>query len=210
MALNFQIPKANIKTLQKAFFLPDAPISNPLDKVDYPDGYSLYGTPIYGSMFIERPNTTTKEYNEETKKYETTANIYASNKFIGDSQGLYFAGCVISVNGNNNIVKTDIVGLNGTVKEYINSGDLDITIRGFFQTMLPDGTPHRTTRILQSYCNAPDSLKVTNTFLNDIFSIDNIVIESYNIWQQEGVRNTQFFQINAVSDNNINIKEVSK
>ena len=42
-------------------------------------------------------------------------------------------------------------------------------------------------------------------FLGDIFSIDTIVVESFNFPQQEGFQNTQLFEFSAVSDNPIEL-----
>ena len=46
--------------------------------------------------------------------------------------GVKIACCIVEANGSKNIVKTAIQGLNtrGTVKEYINHGDINISIKG--------------------------------------------------------------------------------
>jgi hypothetical protein len=43
-------------------------------------------------------------------------------------------------------------------------------------------------------------LKVTSRFLNDILGITEIVVESCQLSQQQGMRNVQYFQWSAVSN----------
>lgn len=223
MALNFQIPKndkkQNLKTLQDGFgiplkaslvpSIPNIPLGN------FPEGITRFGTYYYDSLFIEAPGYEIASYNETDGTYTTVLNnVVFSPDFIttadGVVSGVLIKGCIVDVGATNNIVKTEIAGQNGTVKEYINQGDYTITIRGFFDTFLPDLHPQQRTSLLNYYCSAPVSLSIVNDFLNTIFKIDKIVVEYYNIFQQEGVRNVQYFQINAISDTDFVIKEESK
>jgi hypothetical protein len=223
MALNFQIPKndkkQNLKTLQDGFgiplkaslvpSIPNIPLGN------FPEGITRFGTYYYDSLFIQAPSYEIASYNETDGTYTIVLNnVVFSPDFIttadGVVSGVLIKGCIVDVGATNNIVKTEIAGQNGTVKEYINQGDYTITIRGFFDTFLPDLHPQQRTSLLNYYCSAPVSLSIVNDFLNTIFKIDKIVVEYYNIFQQEGVRNVQYFQINAISDTDFVIKEESK
>lgn len=228
MALNFQIPKnkknQDLKTLQSGFgiplkaslvpTIPNFPLGN------FPEGITTFGTYYYDSLFIEAPSYEISTYSDKTGEFTVTqnANILSPDTIGGFDEdgkptivsGVLIKGCVVDVMATNNIVKTEIAGQNGTVKEYISQGDYSVTIRGFFSTVLPDLYPQQRTNLLNYYCSAPVSLSIVNDFLNSIFKINKIAIESYNIFQQEGVRNVQYFQINAISDSNFVIKEESK
>jgi len=116
---------------------------------------------------------------------------------------------MVEVNQNRNIVTTNIAGLDGSVKEFINNGDYNITIRGFFSSDDADVYPAVDVRTLSAYLKAPVSLKITNLFLNDYFGITDIVPVSYSFHQQEGVRNVQYFTIECLSDIAFEIKETS-
>jgi hypothetical protein len=59
--------------------------------------------------------------------------------------------------------------------------------------------PQADVQKLHNICLAPQSINVTSSFLK-MFNIEDIVIKSYNIDQQEGMRNCQPFTINCVSD----------
>jgi hypothetical protein len=230
MSLQFIIPtpaqKQNVRTLSKGFGLPLVQraliAANKFNiKTDTPDGTSLYGTPMYGTLFIQRPEYTTFEYNDFTNEYVETPNSLASNKSFGTlnvapgintegAQGLFLNGVIIDATVNKTIVKTEVIDLKGTVKEYMGESDLTITIRGFVASQNPDEYPDDDARLIKSYSSAPVSLKVTSDFLNNILGVSQIVIESCQMSQQQGLRNVQYFQLNCVSDIDYTISKTAK
>jgi hypothetical protein len=230
MSLQFIIPtpaqKQNVRTLSKGFGLPLVQraliaANNFNIKTDTPDGTSLYGTPMYGTLFIQRPEYTTFEYNDFTNEYVETPNTLASNKSFGTlnvapgintegAQGLFLNGVIIDATVNKTIVKTEVIDLKGTVKEYLGESDLTITIRGYVASQNPDEYPDDDARLIKSYSSAPVSLKVTSDFLNNILGVSQIVIESCQMSQQQGLRNVQYFQLNCVSDIDYTISKTTK
>lgn len=114
---------------------------------------------------------------------------------------------IIEVAQTKNIRKTSIQGRTGTVKEYISDDDYIISIRGVIGH-LSKVYPESDVKKIREICKAQRSLEVTSKFLNDIFDIKDIVIESYNIPQVEGVRNQQPFSITASSDVPIDLEEL--
>jgi len=230
MSLQFIIPtpaqKQNVRTLSKGFGLPLVQraliaANNFNIKTDKPDGKSLYGTPMYGTLFIQRPEYTTFEYNDFTNEYVETPNPLASNKSFGTlnvapgintegAQGLFLNGVIIDATVNKTIVKTEVIDLKNTVKEYMGESDLTITIRGYVATQNPDEYPDDDARLIKSYSSAPVSLKVTSDFLNNILGVSQIVIESCQMSQQQGLRNVQYFQLNCVSDIDYTISKTTK
>ena len=219
MSLQFNIPspaqKVNVRTLSKGFGLPLVQraivAGNNLNiKTDTPDATSLLGTPIYGTLFIEMPEYTTFDFNDFTNEYVETSNFLASNKVNGETQGLFLNGVIIDATVNKTIVKTDVIDLKGTVKEYIGESDLTITIRGYVASQNPNEYPDDDARLIKSYSSAPVSLKVTNDFLNNILGVTQIVVESCQLSQQQGLRNVQYFQLSCVSDIDYTITKTTK
>jgi len=88
--------------------------------------------------------------------------------------------------------------------------DLTITIRGYVASQNPDEYPDDDARLIISYSSAPVSLKVTSDFLNNILGVSQIVIESCQMSQQQGLRNVQYFQLNCVSDIDYTISKTTK
>lgn len=174
---------------------------------DNEDGRSWMGTPLFSTLFIERPETSEYIYNEETKEYSQAPIVLASNKTIGDKQGCYIEGCLMDVNEINNVISTQIDGLNGSVDEFISNGDSLITIRGFFASKDVNTLPLTDTEILRSYCRVGTSLSVVNSYLNNLFGIGQIVVLGVNYFQQQGMRNVQYFEISAKSSITFTIEE---
>lgn len=220
MSIQFNIPqplaKVNTRTLSKGFGLPlvqrAITEANKFNIItDKPDATSLLGTPIYGTLFIERPEYTTFEFNEFTNEYVEVQNTLASNTpASAGAQGLYLAGVIIDATVNKTIVKTEIIDYKGTVKEYIGESDMSITIRGYVATQNPDEYPDDDARLIKSYASAPVPLKVVNTFLNDILGVNQMVVESCQLSQQQGMRNVQYFQWTCVSDIDFTIQKATK
>lgn len=212
MSLQFYIPqpaaKANLRTLSKGFGLPliQRAIVGVVEAEpkDEPDGKSkLLGTPVYGRVFIAKKSYDVSEFNPDTLQY-VTKTIDLEENVEG---GLQLDNCIIEVTQEKNIIKTEVIDFPGTVKEYISDSDYKIVIRGFVATKHPDLYPSTSTSLLQSYLQAPIPLSIANYFLNDIFKINDIVVESYTLNQQQGMRNIQYFQINCVSDVSFTIYE---
>lgn len=198
--------KVTVNILAKGFGLPlvKQALLN-VDRVtpeDKPEYISAYGTAIYDTIWIQKPEPKTYVFSPVTKTYQQAPSIYGSNFELNGKEGFKIDGCIIDVTQNRNIVTTEIMGQNGSVKEFINNGDASITIRGYVATNTPDLYPESDVRVLSSYCNAECALPVVSRYLNSIFQIDNIVITGSHFFQQEGMRNIQYFEINALSDVN--------
>lgn len=217
MSLQFIIPtpaqKNNIKTLSKGFGLPlvqraviAAKVAlEPSDTADT----SIFGTPMYDTLFITRPEYDTFEFNDYTNKYVSTPNVLASNVDYGGDigQGLFIDGVIIDLTQKNSIIETEVVDFKAPINEYIGGGGHLITIRGFVATKHPNLYPATDVRILNSYAKAPVPLKITSVFLNDILGINEIVVKESNLFQQQGLRNVQYFQWSCVSDFSYMIKK---
>lgn len=118
---------------------------------------------------------------------------------------------IIEVTQAKNIVKTKIQGRDVSVKEHVSDDDYIINIRGIIQSADKNEQnkyPLELSQNLITICKAKRSLVVTSTFLNEVFEIEDIVIERYNIPQIEGVRNQQAFSITASSDVPVDLEEL--
>jgi hypothetical protein len=105
-----------------------------------------------------------------------------------------------SVTKNIKIVKSDIAGRNGTVKQYINTGDYDVTIKGIFTTGVSDKYPESAMLHLNKITNASVAIKVASNFLH-MFGITYLVFERCDFEQMEDAgRDEQKFTLQCVSD----------
>lgn len=96
------------------------------------------------------------------------------------------------------IVKTQVNGRNGTVKEFIAKDDHQVTINGII--VGPNGQfPVNQIIALRRIADAPVPIPVTSRYLNTL-GVFNIVIEDFNAPQEAGGLSRLNFSIQAVSD----------
>lgn len=162
----------------------DNPFSGKIDQTDNRDR-SLYksalGTPVIIDVAFKSVSYTD----------------FLANKIITtDAIKLQTVLCTIS--RPTSIVKTQIQGKAGSVKEYISKDDYAITINGIIPG-LNGQYPQSEVTSLHGMLEAPVSIPVVSRFLNGL-GIFNIVVEDYSMPQTAGGISKQEFTINAVSD----------
>lgn len=146
-----------------------------------------FGTPIYGSITIgardngQNPIT----WVDNSGKTQTMPELTV-------------ASAIINCTSAKSIVKTNIQGRDGSIKEYIGMDDVDITIDcvvnfGINQARLD------IMRQLNLLYSAPVAVPITNYYLNTL-GVDFIVIENIQWNQKPGEYSTLYFTINACSD----------
>jgi hypothetical protein len=102
------------------------------------------------------------------------------------------------------IVKTQIQGRSGTVKEYISKDDYVITINGIISGQ--NGQyPETEALALQRIADAPVAIPVVSRFLNAL-EIFNIVVEDYSMPQTAGGISKQDFTLNCISDDPLELQ----
>jgi len=109
-----------------------------------------------------------------------------------------FQAILCSVVFPRNIVKTEIQGRNGTVKEYIGEGDAQLSFRGII-TGLNGQYPSGEVAQLRTLSLAPVPVPVISEFLNNL-DIYTVVFEDRSFEQEEGGYSYQTFSLNAISD----------
>jgi len=105
-----------------------------------------------------------------------------------------------TVTKNIKVVATEIAGRNGSVKQYINTGDYDVVIRGIFTTGVSDKYPTSAMKDLQKITDASSEVKVASTFLQ-LFGINYLVFTKCEFDQadDEG-RDIQKFTLTCISE----------
>ncbi len=162
-------------------------------------------------------------YNENIKDNYFGAPIYDYLSFKGgeytdlEGRNITYGGGIgkefiitpvlLEVSQNKRIVKTEIQGRDGSDKEFISNGDLMFTARGNIVSETNE-YPAYEIMILEQILSANTSIEIKCDFMFQFLhrSYD-IVIESFNIPQQRGMRNSQPFEIVMSSDNIIELTE---
>lgn len=142
---------------------------------------STLGTPVVTDLTLSFPQYTD----------------VSQNKVIsGASVKLLTILCTVSQ--AKKIVKTDIDGRDGSIKEYIGMDDYAVTINGII-TGYNGQRPVEQVLALKKVLDAPVPLVVVSNYLNDL-GIYNLVVESYDFNQEAGGWSKQDFSITAISD----------
>lgn len=159
----------------------------PGGSVDHFDYTGMLGLPVFDSVLLESPS------------YKDNAgNSVKSVTLILDI-------ALIDVISMRHIVTTDIVGRNGSVKEYISDGDADITIKGVLVSDVATVAPYNLIKDFNAIATCPETIKVESNFLS-YFKISSLVVTKLTVKQKEGSRNIVEYELKCISDTPFELK----
>ena len=150
---------------------------------------SAFGLPVLGSITFDGGSY---------KMYDKTSGRV--NDVIYGRYTLPYS-CIVDFSRESNIITTNVMGNTGTVKELYGLGDWDINIRGIAVNGI-DGVKNSAReqiKHLTAWADLNDAIGVTGDLFADK-DIQRIVIKSINIQPLEGKYNVIPFQIEAISD----------
>ena len=126
---------------------------------------------------------------------------------LEDGTELSIPDAVVAMTRTKQIVTTQVVGMSGTVKEYISDGDFDINIavgiQGVEDGKVANVYPEEGLRELRKFLEVDKPISVQSAFF-DIFEINRLVVKSYSLTQGTE-SNYQELTISALSDNEYNV-----
>ena len=154
---------------------------------DRPDGYSALGLPIYGRIVLGNND-------------EGFSNTYLDAQGVSQTYNTVVIDCaLITVDYNQQVVRTNIQGRKGSIKEYISSGDNDVTITGIFAS-LADQAPYTFIDSMNRIFNASVAIPVTNQYLNKLGINYLVTMPGCQLPQVAGGYALQNFTIKAITD----------
>jgi len=121
----------------------------------------------------------------------------------GAGDRLVMNDAVVSLSREKRIVRTPLVGLDGTIKEYISGGDYEITVEVGIVAVdgeghIVDEYPERGVARVREFLEENRAVAVRSVFL-DIFGVNRIVITRFSL-KQETHSNRQTLEVRALSD----------
>lgn len=122
-----------------------------------------------------------------------------SENVLPDENGYFvFDKCLISIKQQKKIVETQIIGKNGTIKEYIGLGDYDITLEA---TIFGTNGRYPTYKMNQLlfFLNCRFPIPVICPYLN-VMNINYLIVKSWDKNMEQGGISQQHLTINCVSD----------
>lgn len=124
-----------------------------------------------------------------------------------DGEQLVVSDAIAAVGKSKNIVRTQLVGMDGTVKEYINDGDYSINLLVGVQAVengvMVDKYPSEGITQLRSFFDVKTPVYVFSEFLS-LFDIDKVVVTGFTV-RQATESNYQPIEISLLSDTDYNV-----
>jgi hypothetical protein len=142
---------------------------------------STLGTPVVADIVFQGGAYT----DDETGRVVTFAEVT-------------LATVLVTVSQPKRIIRTEIQGRDGSVKEYIGMDDFQVSVNGIITGT--NGTfPFQEVAALHKILRAPITIPVVSAYLQ-LFDIFNLVISDYAFDQEPGGYSKQNFTINSISD----------
>lgn len=113
---------------------------------------------------------------------------------------------LIQVSNTRNIIRTPIMGRNGTIKEYMSDGDYEIKLNGQLINPLMNIPPETMIRSLNQFCKVQTEIAVNSTLLSYL-DIASIVIAESRFFQRQGARNVIDYELMCYSETPFELKQ---
>lgn len=123
-----------------------------------------------------------------------------------ETTGVQLVWVLCTVDQPKNIAKTQILGKDGSDKEYMSEGDYNVTLRGAISRTFESNYPREEMERLIQLLKEKKSLNVTSKYLMQ-FGIYMLAVEGYTFSQEAGKQNLQRFEIRCSSDRPLILKE---
>lgn len=119
-------------------------------------------------------------------------------------QQLFLPTILIEASRSKLIEATTIEGRNGTIKEFSNMGDYEVSIKGIL--VGDEGNyPRKQVQALAEFENCPVAISISNSFLQYI-NVSKLVIKRISWRNMQGYQNLQAFELDCISDDEVNQK----
>lgn len=181
-------------------------------------------TQLKGYLYRFKPARTSASPNWDgaggTMQTEEVASPYTDKSFWADryalceltfrkesGEELTMNDAIAAISKRKNIVTTQLVGMDGTVKEYINDGDYGINLIVGVQAIkdgkIVDEYPSDGITQLRQFFDVKEAIYVHSEFL-ELFDISKVVVQDFSVTQSTE-SNYQSIELSLLSDGDYNV-----
>ncbi len=125
--------------------------------------------------------------------------VFAPLTLRAGSNTIDLDNAITQVTQGMRMVRTEVQGRSGTVKEYYSADDYAVKIQGAIISQHMDYFPYDRVRFFRELLSTPGAIKAISDYLL-LFDIYELAIENVEWIQQAGIQNTQLFEISGYSD----------
>lgn len=161
----------------------------------YQNMFGYVGLPFPLAPLSTRRRVAVPDSGEEIEVFSGTSFLQAVK--IGDYE--FALDALVSITGGKTVLKTQVSGLDGTVKEIISNNDYQIEIRGIIINEENDEYPEQEVASIRNMLEANVTQKIEGDIFK-IFNINQMVVEKWSLPGEAGGQNYQAYQISGVSD----------
>ncbi len=116
---------------------------------------------------------------------------------------------VISMTGRKNIVETQLIGVQGSVKELVSIADYEISLISTVVGQSPDSYPEEAVRELVDLYNKNEAVEIVSGITDIVLGADShVVIKSISFPAVGGYENQQIVEMSLVTDRLLELEEV--
>lgn len=175
----------------------------------YQQVFGYKGVPVWpistSKMVAPADDATVNDFAQEAKYSDLSGTLGVRYFMPTKIDGLWLPNePLVSVSGQNMIVKTQLTGVRGLVKELISTDDYAIKIEGLIINESSDDYPEEYLRKIRTICEKPAAVEIDNRLLT-LFDIHQVAIESYSFPGVAGDQNVQAYVITCSSDRPIEL-----
>lgn len=155
---------------------------------------------------------------DNVEVYESDDAVYLPDGYFGGSlpvwlplqfqktgelkEDLLLRNAIVTVSQSRKIVTTDVQGMDGTVKEYINNGDYELNVQGVL-AMPGQVFPKEKINELRAFMEVKKSIPIISSYLNSM-NIYDIVVTGWDL-RWAGYVNAIPYRFTALSDKPIEL-----
>lgn len=128
---------------------------------------------------------------------------------VAHGKRIEIPNAVINMTGKKNIVETQLIGVQGSVKELVSLADYEISIVGTVVSDSPDSYPEEGVRDLVELYNLNESVELISGLTDIVLGADSyVVIKSISFPAVGGYENQQIVEMSLVTDRLMELEEV--
>lgn len=131
--------------------------------------------------------------------------IFQQIIFRDGEESLYLGDSLCDIQMTRTIIRTQVSGRSGTIKEFISNGDYEINIKGFLVSNNPYKAPEAQIRAFNDWFTLRKKSIGIEGRMFELFGIHNVVVDSWSFPQLPTYINLRPYELKCYSDDELRL-----